>query len=405
MSIQANASGQVSGRFVIPTGVPVGAKLVEFVGRGGATGQATFVGRGQITTRELQQVRTETTIITNHLEAYDPVAETFTLANPAFISSVDLWVTAKGSSGTTLVQIRETDNGVPTRAVVAEQRVTTPSLLLNQWMRFSWVPVRLEANVEYALVIGCDDGTTAVAVAELGKFDSAQNRWVTSQAYQIGVLLSSSNGATWTPHQEKDLTFRLNATPLSATTRVIALPDQTVSGADELIILAAVERPTSDTDVTFTVTLPGDISFTVAEGERVLLPVTVTGIIKWAANLSGTTTSTPRLHKDLQLVTASRLATGTYLPRAITAGTGSKVSVYYEALTPSTSTVLIEVSADGVTGWATVPVVAGVQLGDGWIDTTARLTGFNGALAFVRITETGSARARPQIRKLRVAIT
>ena len=409
MPITANAQGQVSGRFTVPANVPPGAKLVEFVGLGGSKGQATFVGRGQITTRELRQVHTETTIITRHLEAFDPLAETFTLAAPAFISACDLWFTAKGATGTTLVQIRETTAGVPTRAVIAEQRVPTSTLLLNQWMRFNWPPIRLEPGVEYAVVVGCDEGVTALAVAELGKFDNNVQRWVTAQPYQVGVLLSSSNGSTWTPHQDRDLAFRLMATPLAATTRTVPLPDQAVTGVDELIVLAAVERPTNECDVTFTITMPDNSQVTVSEGERVLLPATVTGTLRWAANLSGTLTATPRLSKDVQLVVCSRMATGTYVTRAITAGTSSKVSVYYEANTPSAggtaSTVAIHVSADAGATWTPVPVVSGVNLGNGWIDTTARLTGFNGANAVVRVTLAGNARARPQVRKFRVVIT
>lgn len=52
---------------------------------------------------------------------------------------------------------------------------------------------------------------TAIKVAELGKYDAVNSRWVTSQSYQVGILLSSSNASTWTLHQNLDLTFRLLA--------------------------------------------------------------------------------------------------------------------------------------------------------------------------------------------------
>jgi hypothetical protein len=406
MAIAANSQGQVSGRFTIPANVPPGAKLVQFLGAGGSKGNATFVGRGQLTITELRQARTETTIVTTHIEAYDPLAETFTLSAPAFIGSTDIWICDKGVSGTTLVQIRETGNGVPTRAVIAEARIKTSLLLTGQYNRFSWPPVRLEQGVEYAIVIGCDDAVTAAGVAELGKFDNAAQKWVTSQPYQIGVLLSSSNGSTWTAHQDRDLVFKLNATPLASTSRTIALPDQTVTNCDELIVLAAVERPTADCDCTFTLTLPDNSQVTVAEGERVLLPVTVNGIIRMSATLTGTLVATPSLHKDVQLVYCSRAASATYVTRAITAGTSSKVSVYFEAAAPAPSSVLVEVSPNGATGtWTTLPVVSAVALGGGWMDTTCRMTGYNNPNAVIRITLTGSARARPQVRKLRVVIT
>lgn len=409
MAVTANAQGRVEGHFTVPQKVPAGSKLVEFLGAGGSKANATFVGRGQITSKEMRQVNTETTIVTSHLEAYDPLAETFTLPAAAFISSADIYICNKGSSGITLVQIRETIAGVPTREVIAECRLPTVSLLTGQYQRFTWAPVRLEAGVEYALVIGCDDANTAVGVAELGKFDPAQQKWVTSQPYTIGVLLASSNGSTWSPYQDRDLCFRINAAPLAATTRIVPLPDVSVTNADELIVLAAVDRPTSDCDVTFTFTLPDNSSFTVSEGERVVLAARLTGTLKWRANLSGSVNATPRLNKDVQLVTASRKLTGTYITRAITAGASSKIRAYYEANTPGSSTATLDVSPDGTTGWAAIPVIAGVTLisdaGVTWIDTTAEKTGYASGNAFVRISLAGNARQRPMLRKFRVVIT
>jgi hypothetical protein len=406
MSLTADSNGQVTGRFTIPANVPVGAKLVEFGTASGSTARATFVGRGQITVQEMRQVRVEHLIITHHLEAYDPLAETFTLSAPAFISYVDVWVCAKGASGVTMVQIRETANGVPTSAILAQRAITTSALVVGQWNRFSFTPTRLEQGVEFAVVVACDDATTAVGIAELGKFDSAQQRWVTSQPYQVGVLLSSSNASTWTPHQEKDLTFRLGATPISATTRTIALPSMAVTAVDEMIVLAIVERPTEDTDVTFTITLPdGVTSVTVAEGERILLPASITGTVTWRANLTGTLTATPVLHKDVQLVAARRLTTGTYVTRTMTAGTGSKVRVYYEGAKPGTSDIAVEVSLNGTGSWTAIPQVAATAMDGTWVDYTRELTGYNQATAAVRITLTGDARNRPQVRKFRVVIT
>lgn len=407
MSLQANGSGVVTGKFTVPSGVPVGAKLVQFEGRAGSRAAATFVGRGQITVRELRQVQTETTIVTTFLQRYDPLAETFTLDAAALISGVDVWVCAKGASGRTLVEIREVSNGVPTQVVVTSAVKQTTALLVGQYNRFSWAPLRLEAGREYAVVVACDDAVTAVGVAELGKFDAAQQRWVTRQPYQVGVLLSSSNASTWTPHQEKDLTFKLLATPLAATTATIALPSVNVTAADELIVLAAVERPTAATDCVFRITLPDSTEYTVAEGEVILLPAAVTGTIAWAAILSGEAMATPRLHKDVQLVAATRATAGTYVTRALPAGAGSKVSVYFEGLKPGTASWTIEVAPDGLGtgGWTAVPFVSGTAIGDGWIDYTYRLASYGGANAAVRVTLSGDARNRPEMRKFRVVVT
>lgn len=408
MPLTADSQGYVAGWFTIPANVPAGAKLVEFETASGSKGAATFVGRGQITLRELRQVRTEHTIVTRFLEAYDPLAETFTLAAPAFISGADIWFCAKGTTGRMLVQIRETGNGVPTRGVLAEAAIPTTSLTVGGFHRFSWPPIRLEAGVEYALVIACDDAVTAAGIAELGKFDAMQQRWVTSQPYTVGVLLSSSNLSTWTPHQDRDLTFKLLATPIAATSRTINLPPLAVTQCDEFVVLAAVERPTPQCDVTFTVTLPGGESITVTEGERTVLPYQVNGTINWIATLTGTFTETPRLHPDIQFVYCTRGSPATYITRAITGGSvTSKVSAYYEANVPAGATMDIHYATAGSSGpWTSLPVIAGaVDLGFNWIDTTARATEINAANIWVRITLTGDPRNRPQVRKFRVVVT
>lgn len=71
-------------------------------------------------------------------------------------------------------------------------------------------------------------------MAELGKYDAVHERWVTSQPYQVGVLLSSSNASTWTPHQDRDLTFRLLGARFTATivTKTGDYSDVTVIDAD-----------------------------------------------------------------------------------------------------------------------------------------------------------------------------
>ncbi|KAA5611567.1 hypothetical protein [Rhodovastum atsumiense] len=392
------------GQFTIPVDVPVGSKLVKFQGRGGSKASATFVGRGKISVTELRAVQNIRTTTTEFFERYDPQAETFTLNSPALISGCDVWFCAKGTTGRTFAEIRTCENGWPTSEVVANAVVQTSTLLTDQWYRFSWPPVRLEAGREYALVIGCDDATTAISVAELGKFDVAAQQWVTSQPYQIGVRLSSSNGSTWTAHQDSDLAFRLLRTPTASNNTRINLPDVTITQADELMVLAAIERPTALCDCVFELTLPDASVVTVGEGEIVLLPSQMTGTVKWAAVLSGEPDATPRLHKDIQLVSARRSNTGDYVSRAMVAGSGSRIVVTFEALLPGTSNLTIEIGEDGDGPWTTVPFISATPIGDGWMDRTHRITGYNPATAVVRLTVNGDARQRPEVRKLKAVV-
>ena len=406
-TLKADATGTIKGAFVIPGNVPSGAKLIGFTGTAGSNAAATFIGRGTITLDELRAVQSVHTTVTDEYERYDPLAETFTLSADTMISGVDLWFCACGTSGQTFVEIRETANGVPTQTVIANQVVPTASLLLNQWMRFSWDPLLLSAGTEYAIVVGCDDATTACQIAELGGFDSSANQYVTSQPYQVGVLLSSSNGSTWTPDQTGDLTFRLNTTPTAANTVTIPLPPVTVTACDELIVLAAVERPTSDCDAVFQLTLPDQAGtvITIGEGEQTVLPSTVSGVIQWAMILTGSPTASPRVDKDIELVWGSRLASATYYSRQMIAGGGTTFAVYFENMLPGSSGVQVAVAATSAGPWTPVPFVSGVAVGDGWIEVVYRLPTWAAQTAVLEITLTGDARNRPLLRKLRAVTT
>ena len=91
-----------------------------------------------------------------------------------------------------------------------------------------------------AIVVLTDDANHAVSVAELGKYDP-RTGWVTAQPYQIGVLLSSSNGITWTPHQTQDLTFRLLGCRFTQTSKTVSLGQYTVTNLSDVMALAGVE--------------------------------------------------------------------------------------------------------------------------------------------------------------------
>ncbi len=412
MALTANSSGAITGKFTIPANTPTGAKLVEFNGAGGSYSSATFVGRGQVTITELRNVQTQTTTKEEIYERYDPLAETFTLFAPTMISGVDIWPCTKGPSGRIFVEIRECSNGVPIQTVLANCVKATTTLLINQWDRFSWEPVRLEAGREYAIVVGCDDAITSIRVAELGKFDADAQQWVTVQPYQVGVLLSSSNASTWTPHQDKDMTFRLLRTPFASTARSITLPPFTMTNADELMVQAAVERPTEACDVVFKINLPdGSPAITISEGDTIVLPTQMTGTVTWSAELTGSQDATPRLHKDIQAIWGQRKQSATYITRSLpTITQPSKISVYFECLLPGyasgASSIAFHVAETASGPWTAVPFVSpATPIGEGWEDRTNRLAVWNGATVVLRVTITGTARQRPVVRKLRVAIT
>lgn len=399
----ANAAGLLTGSFQIPQAIPSGAKLVEFLGAGGSYGAATYVGRGQIV------IETRRRILTTVVRRYDPLAQTFTLPERRVLAGVELWFAAKGGSAPVVIQIRETQVGMPTTTVLSEGRLQAGDLKTDgNPTRIAIDPVALEANREYALVVLTDDANHAVSVAELGKYDP-RTGWVTAQPYQIGVLLSSSNGVTWTPHQTQDLTFRLLGARFTQTTRTVSLGQYTVTNLSDLMALAGVERPGAGTDVQFLATDAQGRVYTLSEDQGIALAEKLSGNLAVSAQLTGTETSSPILYPGTQLVFGTLEAAGDYLTRAIPAAATFTATVTFDALLPGTAG--IEVKAEsGVAGTFQALILdKGVPVGNGWVERTYKATSLVGVgtdrTTRVKLALAGSPQYRPFLRNLRVIVT
>jgi hypothetical protein len=310
----------------------------------------------------------------------------------------------KGNSRV-LVQIRETTVGFPNQNVVAQSDIYPDDINVNgTHTRITFTPVYLEANVEYAIVILTDDPETAVAIAELGKFDSIHNTYITKQAYQIGVLLSSSNASTWTAHQDLDLAFRLLACRFTETEHQINLGTILTNENTDLLTLANVERVSSDTDIEFVFTDSLGKMNTLAEAMPVALKEKIDGDVSVKAKLKGTTTQSPVIFQGVQIILGTIDPTADYVTRAIPAGTNVKVTIKYESLTPGNSTVKAYVQNPDTT-WTLVSLHSGAPVGDNWEERTHIIENFNGATTRVKIVVEGNVLYRPKVRSLRAFVS
>ena len=397
--IQADAQGVLAGTFTVPAGVPAGAKQVSFVGAGGSRGDGTFVGQGEqvIETRQMLTQVVET--------RFDPLAQTFTLNGNTQIGGVDLWVMAKGASPL-VVQIRETTTGFPNQVVLAEARMQPADIVTTGYTRFAFpVPVALRGGAEYALVLLCNDADTAVSIAELGKWDAGNGRWVTSQPYQVGVLLSSSNASTWTAHQDRDLAFRLLACNFTETTHTFALGSVAVANATDLMLLALAETPAADTRVEYQLGLPGGETIKVADGQPVQLQAAITGNVSVSATLTGTAQASPLLLPGSQLVHGTVSSTADYVGRAVPAGSNVRVKVIVDALLPAGAGLSMKVSGiDQGDTFVDVPFISSSPLDDGYQELSYELTGVNESMVRVKLIATGATAARPHVRNLRALV-
>lgn len=400
-TLTANAAGEIAGKFTIPANVPAGAKAVAALGAGGAYGVATFTGRGTIRTEERRVVTT----ITESRWWVDPLAQTFTLNEARHIAAVDLWFTVAGSHDV-IVQLRETDAGFPGRTVLSEKRLHPTDIIANgNHTRVTFdAPVWIDAGREYALVIMTDGADAALSVAELGKFDANAQKWITSQAYQVGVLLSSSNASTWTAHQEKDLAFRLMAAKFTGTSKVVSLGNVAVADASDLLAMLNIEVPATGTKAELVATAPDGTSYRMTPGRAVNLPTRITGNLALSLQLSGASKASPVVYPGMQFVAGDMQESATYVSRTFACGTNARVAITLEALTPGSSDVTVEIMAsDG--SWQNVPLADGAEVGDNWIERKYIATGFTATTTAVRLTLAGSAQHRPRVRKLRAVAT
>ena len=398
-TVTADSFGKLTGTFTIPADVPAGTKLVEFRGgEGGSTAQATFVGQGTLEVTTLRQVQTVTN--TN----IDPLAQTFMLDKAVQLAGVDVWFTARGDSGVR-VQIRDVSNGVPTRTVLAEAVVPATGLVVtgggHTRIRFD-APVALAASTEYALVILCNDADTAVAIAEMGQFDTLHQQWVAAQPYTIGVLLSSSNASSWTAHQTRDLTFRLLEAVYAEGINTLDLGTATVTdGATDLILLALAETPTAQSRVEYELGLPSGASMTVAEEQTVRLAEALTGPLSVKARLAGDTAGSPVLWPGSQILAGTVQQTGSYYTRSIKAGGAVKAVLIYSAAIPSGASVTPEIQVDSGS-WEAMTADGAVPQGDGYVEYKFTHTLADADLVKVRLTLSGTIAARPMLYDIRL---
>jgi hypothetical protein len=239
-------------------------------------------------------------------------------------------------------------------------------------------------------------------IGELGKYDTHNNRWVTVQAYQIGVMLSSSNASTWTPHQNSDLAFRLLAARFTETYVEVPLGSVEADNASDVIALANVERVSSDTDVEFTLSEnTTGITHKLSEDFPTALQERLTDTLVAKAILKGTSTMSPALYPGVQVVLGNLIEEADYITRVIPAGSNTKVSVTYEAYLTGLADVKVYVESAANT-WTLSNLTSSENTGNSWVERTHVVTGFNGDTVRVKLVLKGNILYRPRVKSLRV---
>lgn len=408
--LSADANGDLSGTFTIPPNVTAGTKAVVARGAGGSQATADFVGQGTVQIEVVQRVTTVRRFRRDRGNGGgggggggDPLAQTFMLTEGRHIAGVDVRFCAIGDAAKdVVVDLVRVEHGIPTRDVITQARVEMTGVTLDAWhqVRFP-IPVYLPAGLEFAFVFRTDDGQHALSIARMGDFDAVAQEWVGAQPYSVGVLLSSSNARTWTPHQSEDLTFRVVAARFGPTTRTVALGTHSLVNASDLLARAPAELPTGVARVTFEVERPtGEVirldpdqvfEFTDYETEDVEL----------RAVLTGTETVSPVLYPRPLFVAGEMRGSGTYVTRAMTLGTGIRLSVFVKTMLPAGSTLTVEVDAAD-DNWTPLTLQTTTPLAEpGWNEQEYRVDPYTAQTGRLRLTLTGTPGARPSLADLR----
>lgn len=231
-SVRPNANGLIEASFTIPKNVPCGTVEVKLFD-GNLEGIAQYRASGR--ERVVRETILRTVTKANYI---DPLAETFVLNDTRVLTGVDLYFADKDDKSVT-VQVRNVETGFPGKLIYAS--VTIPSSSINAstdgtlatHINFPNV-VQCEKDTEYAIVILTDSPNLSAYIATLGDKTLDGSRYITSNPYNTGVLLSSSNASTWTAHQDKDLKFKLYGAEFNATGE-INFTNISLNNADRLL--------------------------------------------------------------------------------------------------------------------------------------------------------------------------
>lgn len=385
----------LKGRFMIPAGIPAGTKNVRVQATSGHFAEALFTGQGELLTQTLAKVT---------VQRYDPLAQTFTMAEMREICGADLWFTHAGDQSVH-VQLRDVLAGVPGQAILAEAILEPAQIKTNgEATRANWAPILIPAGQECALVILTNAAETAVAIAELGAWDEHGEQWVASQPYQVGVLLSSSNASTWTAHQTRDLTFSLLATDHTANTHTIALGAAALQDATDLMVQAGTVLADANSNVIFEITLANGAVYRAEAGQGIQLDERYTGQAQVVAHIKGGKKLAGHLLPGIQLVAGSLQPNGDYVSPAINAVGGSNLNVVVEAFLPAGSTVSVQMQNAGSDVWHSVPFTKSSPQTAGVIELAYAKDAIAADAVRLRLQLAGSNRARPRIKNMRAWI-
>ena len=261
-AVRSDANGTLSAVFVIPAETFfVGENVLEIVDvdqytsiDSASTSYARASYRGynfainksdvNVTTRTVN-FDTKVDIVTREVQRRvgDPIAQTFNMkasttkdANVALISDIDVFFKQKSSTVGVTLQIREVQNGYPSKRVLpfASKHLNSSQVNVSDTgvtaTKFTFDnPVKLNADTEYAFVVIPDSNspdyliyTSKVGETSLSKGSTNSSVAVTND-WGDGVLFTSTNDSAWKSYQDEDIKFSVNRYDFSTADATVEL--------------------------------------------------------------------------------------------------------------------------------------------------------------------------------------
>lgn len=420
--LSANASGVVTGTFVIPANITAGTKEIVAFGGSGTACAARFVGQGRIETTVLQRVTTierftvqpparVVPVATQFIENFpnggtdgaDPQAQSFVLPASQHISSIDLRFCVIGNrNNSVLVELVTVENGFPTTTVIAQTEIDMNTVIANTWTKFSFgVPVFLPSGEMFAFVVKTDDADHAISIATRGEFDAAAQRWIAAQPYTVGTRFSSSNAVSWTVHQDSDIAFRLNCARFNPVSKTVELGTYSVTDCSDIIIRGDVLLPTDAARVEFEVEFAGEPVIRILPDQVWERSSFFTGNVTIRAVLTGTSTISPIVGRSLLAIFGTMRSSGTYVSQAFAMGADARLDAMMSTKLPVGSSLTVEADA-GDDNWQAVALSTSSPIDNGFIERTySRPSHAAADGGRLRLTLTGTPAARPSVADLR----
>lgn len=171
------------------------------------TTNTTVIDQNVVTRTGGRQVRTVSVV------RFDPLAQTFEFSESTFLSSVEVFFRTKDSTTIPVdVLIVPTIAGIPTVEIIGRKLLQPSEVVTSEdataGTKFTFdTPVFCEANKEYAFIVRTESALYTAHISKVGDIDPVLGK-VVKQPFS-GVMLTSANMSTWTPHQISDVTFNM----------------------------------------------------------------------------------------------------------------------------------------------------------------------------------------------------